>query len=86
LRRWRWPWPRRPPAEAAALANEAAGIVVGKFGAATVTPELRLRFGDLTTGHGSGQITVSASTRKKLKIRPVAPANPCFSAGSAAAP
>jgi D-beta-D-heptose 7-phosphate kinase/D-beta-D-heptose 1-phosphate adenosyltransferase len=33
------------PAEAAALANEAAGIVVGKFGAATVTAdELRQRF------------------------------------------
>jgi D-glycero-beta-D-manno-heptose-7-phosphate kinase len=33
------------PAEAAALANQAAGIVVGKFGAATVTAdELRQRF------------------------------------------
>lgn len=33
------------PAEAAAIANEAAGIVVGKFGAATVTAdELRQRF------------------------------------------
>jgi D-glycero-beta-D-manno-heptose-7-phosphate kinase len=33
------------PAEAVALANEAAGIVVGKFGAATVSAaELRLRF------------------------------------------
>ena len=31
--------------EAARLANEAASIVVGKFGAATVTPdELKLRF------------------------------------------
>ena len=31
--------------EAARLANEAAGIVVGKFGAATVTPEeLKARF------------------------------------------
>ncbi|MCC7180424.1 MAG: D-glycero-beta-D-manno-heptose-7-phosphate kinase [Acidobacteria bacterium] len=33
------------PAEAAALANEAAGVVVGKFGAATVSAdELRQRF------------------------------------------
>lgn len=33
------------PAEAAALANQAAGLVVGKFGAATVTAdELRQRF------------------------------------------
>jgi len=33
------------PGEAAALANEAAGIVVGKFGAATVTTEeLRRQF------------------------------------------
>jgi bifunctional ADP-heptose synthase (sugar kinase/adenylyltransferase) len=31
--------------EAARLANEAAGIVVGRFGAATVTPqELKQRF------------------------------------------
>jgi bifunctional ADP-heptose synthase (sugar kinase/adenylyltransferase) len=33
------------PAESAALANESAGIVVGKFGAATVSAdELRARF------------------------------------------
>jgi len=35
-------------AEAARLANEAAGVAVGKFGAATVTPqELRRQLKDL---------------------------------------
>ena len=38
-------------AEAAALANEAAGVSVGKFGAATVNAgELRARFGPALSG------------------------------------
>ena len=45
----RWPW-RSPPgatlAEAAVLANHAAGVVVGKFGAATLTADELLDAGN----------------------------------------
>ena len=66
--RWRW---RSPPgatlAEAARLANEAAGIVVGKFGPATVTPR-----GTAARARSSMLgIAVEASARRSRQCRKV---------------